>query len=115
MTMSLNMISKFYREWMFYQNQILYCVHLLCLKRRNLQSGNKYSFGKPYEDYKRALLGYGLSMEMPNCICRLEKQGEIKMNKTAKIINISNVSGGVGKSTTAMNWQPILVCRAKKY
>ena len=43
--------------------QILYCVHLLCLKRRNLQSGCAYSFGKPYEDYKRALLGYGLSME----------------------------------------------------
>ena len=43
--------------------QILYCVHLLCLKRRNLQSGYAYSFGKPYEDYKRALLGYGLSME----------------------------------------------------
>lgn len=43
--------------------QILYCVHLLCLKRRNLQSGCAYSFGKPYEDYKRALLGYGLSKE----------------------------------------------------
>ena len=43
--------------------QILYCVHLLGIKRRNLESGNDYSFGKPYEDYKRALLGYGLSME----------------------------------------------------
>ena len=43
--------------------QILYCVHLLGIKRRNLESVNDYSFGKPYEDYKRALLGYGLSME----------------------------------------------------
>lgn len=43
--------------------QILYCVHLLGIKRRNLESGNEYSFGQPYEDYKRALIDYGLTQE----------------------------------------------------
>ena len=46
--------------------RILYCVHLLNIKRRNLQSNSApydYTFGRPFERYRRAVLVFGLAQE----------------------------------------------------
>lgn len=46
--------------------RILYCVHLLNIKRRNLQSNSApydYTFGRPFERYRRAVLVFGLTQE----------------------------------------------------
>ncbi len=44
--------------------EILYCVHCLMFKRRNLRSENaEYSFGNPYKYYNEAVLNFGLARE----------------------------------------------------
>ncbi len=44
--------------------EILYCVHCLSFKRRNLRSENtEYSFGNPYKYYNEAVLRFGLARE----------------------------------------------------
>lgn len=46
--------------------RILYCVHLLGYKRRNLRSDSDqfdYNFGNSYKNYKRALLSFGMTQE----------------------------------------------------
>ena len=46
--------------------RILYCVHLLGYKLRNLRSDAdqfEYCFGNSYKNYKRALLAFGVTQE----------------------------------------------------
>ena len=47
--------------------RILYCVHLLGIKRKNLRSDNgtlDYFFGDPFGLYKKALLEFALTNEV---------------------------------------------------
>ena len=47
--------------------RILYCVHLLGIKRKNLRSDKgtyDYFFGDPFTLYKKALLEFGLTNEI---------------------------------------------------
>lgn len=44
--------------------QILYCVHVLGIKRKNLRNdspNSDYSFGDPFRTYDKAILEYGLA------------------------------------------------------
>lgn len=56
----VKLISKLDRR----SKEILYCVHCLLFKRRNLRSENtEYSFGNPYKYYDEAVLKFGLARE----------------------------------------------------
>lgn len=59
---NLEIISRMHLE----TKRILYCVHMLGIKRRNLQSSCEpieYSFGRSFETYKKSLIEFGLTQE----------------------------------------------------
>lgn len=58
----LDIISRLSLE----SKRILFCVHFLGIKRRNLSSGEEpyeYSFGRPYELYRKAVYDFAVTQE----------------------------------------------------
>ena len=68
--LKINTSTKYDQEIMsrleIEEKRILYCVHLLGIKLRNLRSDSnqyEYCFGNSYKNYDKAVLSFGMTQE----------------------------------------------------